>query len=166
MTIGRDYNLVFVDKARELLRQCEALTGPTSEDAHFADVGQVHQQIRPLLVDLSQMVDEMTGMDISVGNPTTGEPPSIATGVHIEGVPGWTKAHALRTAINGLPGIYEVQLVGFERGTVGLRVHHASGLDMVGTITGVPGFSLIELGDAGEEDDIVLRFAYLAFQAA
>jgi hypothetical protein len=113
------------------------------------------------------MVDEMTGMDISVSNLASGEPPTtVVTGVHIENVPGRTKAHDLERAITGLAGIYRVEWVGFEGGTLGLRVHHESGLSMVWTITGTPGFSLIELdGTLGEGDDIVLRFAYLAFQA-
>ncbi|OGY10793.1 MAG: hypothetical protein A3H88_03820 [Candidatus Blackburnbacteria bacterium RIFCSPLOWO2_02_FULL_44_9] len=168
MTIGRNYREIFVDKAQKLVRECEALTGPTSENAHFADVERVHQKIRPLLETLSQMAAEMTSLDkpVSARNLVVEPPVGIVTGVHIENVPGWTRGNVLRGAIYGLTGVYKVDLVAYERGVLSLQVHHDDGLDMARKITGLSGFSLIELDSVGEGDGTVLRFAYLAFQAA
>lgn len=126
---------------------------------HFGDT-EAAEGLRAAVQRSKDILAARTNPDVrNPAEPTT----TVVTGIHIEHVPGWTRAQELRWAIAGLAGVYAVELVGFERGTLSLRVEHDDRLNMASRITGA-GLPVIELDNEG--DGTVLRFAHLALQAS
>jgi len=64
------------------------------------------------------------------------------TSVVISGVPGFSRALALQRAMQQLPGVTEAKALGYERGVLGLDVHHEPGADLADRATTLPGIRL------------------------
>jgi hypothetical protein len=60
----------------------------------------------------------------------------------ISGVPGFSRALALQRAVGQLPGVSEAKALGYERGVLGLDVHHEAGADLAARATSMPGVRL------------------------